>query len=152
MAAALKLLAARPRSEVQLRQRLDEKEIASPGAIEQCIARLKELGLIDDRRFAENYARSRLAAKAVGRSRLAAQLAAKRVNRNAIADALDQIFKESREEELIDRAIRRHTKLRGVPGDRVGARKLFQHLARLGFEFDLIRRKLRALGKEVEEQ
>src|SRR5262249_11427523 len=84
LGAALKLLAVRSGSEADLRARLFEKQPGDSRAIDACMTRLKELGLVDDLRFAESYARSRIAIKAVGRSRLARELAARRVDRETI--------------------------------------------------------------------
>jgi SOS response regulatory protein OraA/RecX len=52
---------------------------------------------------------------------------------------------------LIDFAIRRHARLHGRPHDRRAAKKLFDHLARRGFDFELIRSKLRSLSSSTGE-
>jgi regulatory protein len=150
MAAAVKMLAARPRSERDLRERLLAKELAAPEVIDGCLARLKELGYVNDRLFAYSYARSRVGLKGVGRSRLARELAVKKVAREAIESALDTVFEEQGEEALIDRAIEKRIRTHGRPADQPGARRLFAHLARLGFEYDLIIRKLHALKLDEE--
>ena len=54
MAAALRLLTARARSEAQLREKLLAKSWLDASLIDNCIARLKELGYINDRQFALN--------------------------------------------------------------------------------------------------
>jgi regulatory protein len=145
MAAALRMLASRARSEQQLRERLLQKAWADPVLVEQCLARLKELGYVDDNTFARGYARSRLNVRAVGRSRVARELQSKKVARATINDALETVFEEVGEESLIERAIAKRIRTHGLPEDRAAAKRLFDHLARLGFEFDLIIRKLRAL-------
>ena len=60
-------------------------------------------------------------------------------------EALDLVFGEAPEESLIDRAIARRIRTHGRPGDRAAAKRLFDHLARLGFEYELIARKLSGL-------
>jgi hypothetical protein len=50
---------------------------------------------------------------------------------------------------LIDRAIARRLRTHGRPTDRAAAKRLFDHLARLGFEYDLIVRKLNGLKTNV---
>ncbi|HMG32755.1 MAG TPA: regulatory protein RecX [Blastocatellia bacterium] len=153
LARALKLLTVKSRSEAELRGRLLEKHPVDPVAVEACITRLKEMGLVDDLRFAENYARSRVAVKPVGRSRLARELSARKIDRTTIDRAIDLAFEQQGEDELIDKAIRKHLRLHGYPGDTAGSRKLFSHLVRLGFEFDLVRRKMRSIssGDEFED-
>jgi regulatory protein len=148
---ALNMLAARPRSECQLRERLLEKYAPAPELIDECIARLKELGYIDDRRLAENYASSRIAGKPVGRARLARELTRKQVGRATIAEALDAVFEETDEDALIDRAIEQRVRTHGRPTDRNGVKRLSDYLARRGFNYGLIARKLRALATENDE-
>jgi regulatory protein len=150
-ASALNLLAARPRSERQLRERLAEKYEAVPELIDECIARLKELGYIDDRRLAENYASARVEAKPIGRARLARELARKQVGRATIAEALDAVFEETDEDALIDRAIEQRVRTQGRPADRNGVKRLGDYLARRGFGYGLIARKLHALKAESDE-
>jgi len=148
---ALNILAARPRSEAQLRERLLAKEWAAAERVDECIARLKELGYVNDATFAESYANYRMAARPVGRQRLARELAQKRVARQTIDRALDEAYEETSEETLIDRALAKRLRAHGRPTDRQGAKRLFDHLMRLGFGYDLIVRKLRELQAEVEE-
>jgi len=65
------------------------------------------------------------------------------------------VFGEVAEESLLDQAIERRIRTHGRPGDRAAAKRMFDHLARLGFEYDLISRKLREVksrepGSEIE--
>jgi regulatory protein len=151
LARAVNILAARPRSEQQLRERLLEKPWAVPALVDECLARLKELGYVNDGLFARSYTSSRVAAKPIGRSRLARELAGKKVAPQAINEALDEAFEEVSEESLIDRAIEKRIRTHGRPEDRSDAKRMFDYLARLGFGYDLIRRKLQALKTEIEE-
>lgn len=143
-ARALRILAARPRSERQLRDRL--LAVADGPLIDQCISRLKELGLINDKSFAESYATYRVTTKPMGRTRLARELAGKRVDRDAIREALESVFDATNEEALIDRAIEKRIRTRGRPKDRRASKNLFDHLMRLGFGYDLILKKIRSIG------
>ena len=149
---ALNILAARPRSEAQLRERLLAKPWATAELVDQCIARLKELGYVNDATFAESYANYRMAARPVGRQRLARELAQKRVARQTIDRALDDAYEETSEETLIDRALAKRLRAHGRPTDRQSAKRLFDHLMRLGFGYDLIVRKLRELQADVSDE
>jgi regulatory protein len=142
---AIAMLAARPRSEGQLREKLLARTGFEASEVEECIARLKELGYLDDRRFAQNYAAYRSNNRPVGRLRLARELAAKKVGRDAIRAALDCVSDAAAEEALIDRAIRKRVRTKGRPASPAESKRLFDHLARLGFEHDLIVRKIRVL-------
>lgn len=145
MKAALNILATRSCSEGQLRDRLSAKSWAEPGLVEDCIKRLKELGYVNDDLFAHSYANYRVSSKPLGRARLARELAFRKVPRKTIDGALDLVFGEVAEETLIDRAIARRIRTHGNPADRAAAKRLFDHLMRLGFEYDLIVRKLSGL-------
>jgi regulatory protein len=151
MKAALNMLAARSYSEGQLRDRLKAKGWAESVLVEDCIKRLKELGYVNDDSFAHSYAAYRVSSKPLGRARLARELAAKKVSHNCIDGALDLVFGDVAEETLIERAIARRIRSHGRPTDRAAAKRMFDHLARLGFEYDLIARKLRELKAEIEE-
>ncbi|HEX8184561.1 MAG TPA: regulatory protein RecX [Blastocatellia bacterium] len=152
MARALNILAARPRSESQLRERLLAKSWAEPQMVDECISRLKELGYVNDNLFAHNYASSRVSVRPIGRSRVARELAGKKVARKTIDEALDMVFEDGGEETLIDRAIQKRIRTHGHPADRGSSKRMFDHLARLGFEYDLIIKKLQALKAKIEDE
>jgi regulatory protein len=152
MKAALNILAARSCSEGQLRERLSAKGWAEGRLIEDCIRRLKKLGYVNDERFAQGYANYRIGVKPLGRARLARELAVRKLSRSSIEGALNTVFSELPEETLIDRAIARRVRTHGRPADRAAAKRLFDHLARLGFEYDLIVRKLTGLKTNVDNE
>lgn len=151
MAAALKILAARPRSEADLRDRLINRRGKDPKLVDECIKRLKEMGYVNDDLFAHSYARYRVSLKPLGRARLARELAVRKVPRETIGEALDLVFEGSAEEALLDRAIVRRVRAHGRPADRAASKRMFDHLSRLGFEYDLIVRKLRKLNAGTDE-
>ncbi len=138
------LLAAKPRSINELRERLLEKEWTNEEAVEAVIAKLCEYGYVNDERFAFGYASSRVRQKPLGRGRLLRDLQLKQVDRETAAEAVRLVFEETPEEELIDRAIQKRMRLRGVPQTRAETKSLFDHLLRQGFSFDLVIRRVRA--------
>jgi len=141
-----KLLAAKARSVAELRERLLER-CSEKAVVETVIARLREYGYLDDERFAVSYASSKVRQSPVGRRRLEQSLAMKKVDRAVANDALDQVFAETPEEELIDRAIEKRVRLRGRPKTRAEAKSLFDHLLRQGFPFELVSEKVRAVSR-----
>ena len=143
---AAKLLAAKPRSIAELRERLSER-CSSRAVIETVIERLREYGYLDDERYALTYASSKVRQQPVGRRRLQQSLVMKKVDRAVADEALDQVFAETSEEDLIDRAIAKRVRLRGRPKTRAEAKSLFDHLLRQGFPFDLVSQKVRAASK-----
>jgi len=151
MSVALRMLARRSYSEGELRERLSASRGAEPSAVADCIARLNELGYLNDELFAHNYASYRVSLKPLGRAKLARELARKKVSTHAADGALDLVFGEGEEERQLDRAIAGHIRMHGRPDDRAASKRLFDHLARRGFEYDLIVRKLRELKTAIEE-
>lgn len=143
---AVKLLAAKPRSIEELRERLAER-CSSKSVIETVIARLREYGYLDDERYALGYASSKLRQQPIGRRRLELSLAKKKVDRTVADEALNQVFAETSEADLLDRALAKRIRLRGRPKTRAEAKSLFDHLLRQGFPFELVSEKVRAASK-----
>jgi regulatory protein len=141
MARALKLLSVKSRTVAELRERLLERAV-SESVVEQVIARLQEWGYLNDEQFATDYSASRLQLKPLGRRRLARELEQKQVPGPIIETVLDQVYQPSDEESLIDRAIQKRLRSRGYPRHRQEAKNLFDYLMRLGFDYELVRRKV----------
>ena len=144
---AAKLLAAKSRSVAELRERLLEGRHATESLVAEVIDRLREYGYLDDERFAVTFASSKVRQKPTGRRRLERDLQLKKVDRAVVDQALDAVYAETSEEELIDRAIEKRLRLRGRPKNRDEAKSLFDHLLRQGFPFDLVSDKVRAASR-----
>ncbi|HSQ23263.1 MAG TPA: regulatory protein RecX, partial [Pyrinomonadaceae bacterium] len=134
---AAKLLSAKQRSVEELRERLLAGRGATPELVETVIERLREYGYLDDERFAQSYASLRIQQRPIGRQRLQRDLWQKKIDKQTVDAALDQVFEQTPEADLIDRAIAKRIRLRGRPKTREEAKKLFDHLLRQGFEFEL---------------
>lgn len=147
---ALNLLSYRPRSRAEMRARLMEKDWSDETVVDQVIARLEELGYLNDEQFAANFASSRLTAKPLGRTRLRRDMQRKKLSSETIESALDEAYDQQSEEELIQRAINKRLRLKGAPTTREETKKLFDYLIRRGFSYDLVIRKVREAGKGVE--
>jgi len=142
---AVKLLAAKPRSVAELRERLLQGKgvRANESIVETVIARLREYGYLDDERFAFSYASSKVKQRPIGRRRLQRDLKLKQVENSVADEALELVYAETPEEQLIDRAIEKRIRLRGRPKTRAEAKSLFDHLLRQGFGFELVSEKVR---------
>jgi SOS response regulatory protein OraA/RecX len=102
--------------------------------------------------MAENYAAHRTALKAMGKARLSRELSGKLISKDVIDSALTSVFANVSEEELIERAIQKRIRRAGVPVSRAERKKLFDHLARLGFGYDLIMKKIRSIGPAADSE
>jgi regulatory protein len=146
-ARAAKLLAAKPRSVAELRERLLERRSASKTVVNEVIERLREYGYLDDAKFAQSYASLRVQERPIGRRRLQRDLWLKKVDKQTAEAALNEVFEATPEADLIDCAIAKRIRLSGKPKTREEAKKLFDHLLRQGFAFELVSEKVRTLLK-----
>lgn len=143
---AVKLLAAKPRSVAELRERLLEKEWTDEAAADYAVAKLSEYGYLNDEQFALSFAQGRIRQKPVGRQRLARDLKNKKLDKEVAEQTLEKVYEETPEDSLIDEAIAKRVRLRGRPKDRQESKSLFDHLLRRGFSIDLVVNKVRALS------
>ena len=144
---AVKLLAAKPRSIGELRTRLLEKIWTNEEIVDRVIEKLKEYNYLDDGQFARSLALSKLRQKPQGKRRLQQALSQKQLSKEIVDEAIISAFEKMPEAELIDIAIEKHLRIKGKPETREDTKKFYDHLMRQGFEFDLIRDKMREIGK-----
>ncbi|HKY44620.1 MAG TPA: RecX family transcriptional regulator [Pyrinomonadaceae bacterium] len=149
---ALKLLAAKPRSVAELRERLLRGKNTNEGVVEEVIARLHEYGYLNDERFAFSYASYKVKQRPVGRRRLERDLKFKKIDSAVASEALEMVFAETPEEQLIDQAIAKRLRIRGKPKNRAEAKSLFDHLLRQGFQFEVVSEKVRALATDYTDE
>jgi regulatory protein len=152
MERAFRLLSYKPRSIEELRGRLLEKDGADEEAVDHVIARLAELGYLNDEQFAILFATSRLTTKPLGPTRLRRDLQRKKLPAQTVENTIEEAYSMQSEEELIDRAIDKRIRLRGRPSTRQESKKLFDYLLRRGFNYDLVLRKVRELGDGVDDE
>lgn len=148
---AVKLLAAKPRSVAELRERLLQGKGTNEETVEIVIARLREYGYLNDERFAFSYASFKVKQKPVGRRRLERDLKLKKIENHVANEALELVYAETSEEQLIDQAIAKRLRIRGRPKNRAEAKSLFDHLLRQGFQFELVSDKVRSLATDFAE-
>ena len=147
MSRAVKLLAAKPRSIGELRERLLEKNWTNAEIVSRVLERLKEYSYLDDTKFASDLALSKLRQKPQGKRRLQQSLSKKKLSKEDVETALVSAFEKMPETELIDAVIAKRLRLKGKPENRDDTKKFYSHLMRQGFDFDLIRSKMSAVAK-----
>ncbi len=133
--AALRLLAWRPRSRAELRQRLLHKG-NQPAAVDRLLDELQQLGLLDDTHFASYWVEHRMQFRPKSRKELQAELRAKGVESSEIRDIIDAFPEENA---CLAIAVKRGRTLRNL-SEQDFTRKLLQYLLRRGFPFDLASR------------
>src|SRR5437016_10402396 len=99
---AYRLLAAKSRSESELRDRLIQKKWDEPevmlDAVDQVISRLKELRYINDGLFAYDFVKSKVHARPLGKARVARDLARRKVSRETADEAINLVYDPETEE------------------------------------------------------
>ncbi len=140
---ALAYLGARACSVAELKQKLRRKQVPAE-AIDETVARLKQLGFLDDRRLAEHYASSLARNRAFGRFRVERELKARRVDPRAVQPAVEQAFRESDEKALLERALDQKMRSLRLPLTRARLFSLCTSLRRRGFRADDIMKAVRA--------
>ena len=127
---ALNLLAFRARSARELERRLLQKGVTAERAA-RVIAKLRDVGLIDDGDFARQLARSKVSAGA-SRRRLHQELFKRGVSREVADEAVDEVA-------VAERVARK--RLPSLKGADVSARRrrLYAFLARRGHDSETIR-------------
>lgn len=128
---ALGLLAVRPRSRHELRQRLVRAGF-DPTEVEEELARLEGVGLVDDDRFAEELVEHAVGRRLEGRRSVASSLMAKGIDRGTIDRTLEGVGSHdgSRAVELAKLRVGR---LRSIPPE-AAYRRLVSFLARRGYD------------------
>lgn len=135
---ALGLLAVRQRSRRELRSRLVQAGF-EPDAVDEELAALEAVGLVDDDAFARSVAEQTAGRRLQGRRAVVSALAAKGVDRTTIERAIDQLEGPGEEERAFALARTRASRLAGAPPD-AAARRLTDFLARRGYAPGLARR------------
>jgi regulatory protein len=143
---AVKLLAAKPRSIGELRERLLEKSWTNAEIVDQVLETLKEYKYVDDEQFASDLALAKLRQRPQGKRRLQHTMSRKQLDRETVDKAIDAAFETIPETDLIDLAVAKWLRLRGRPETRDETKKLYDHLLRQGFGFDLVRDRVASIG------
>ena len=144
---AIRLLAARPRSVRELRERLLEKLWTDDAIVDAVIEKLIEYKYLDDKQFAHDVAMSRLRQNPQGKRRLRMTMSRKKLDKEIVDAAVSDAYEEIPEDELIDKVIEKRLKLRGKPATRDEAKKFYDHLLRRGFGYDLVRTKMTSIAE-----
>jgi regulatory protein len=141
---ALGRLARRDHAEVEMRLAL--KRAGHPEEeVETAVARLKGQRALDDERFAQAFARSRLLHRGLGRNRIASELHRRGVGRAVASQGLREALADVSEAEALETQARRYWRARTKDEPKKRVQKLWAFLLRRGYPADLVSKHLRAL-------
>jgi regulatory protein len=98
---AARLLSGRAHTSGEMRDKL-RRRAARAGDVDTVLANLRRLGYLDDRRFADNFASTRLENEGLGRSRVLRDLRQRHIAPKLAEDAVARTYKEQDEAALIE--------------------------------------------------
>lgn len=138
---AYNMLARRPHTVAEIRQKFRLKKIGTPEEVENMITRLIDLHYLDDAAFAQAFVHDALLRKPQGLAMLRMNLKKKGVSAEIIHSVVDE--KNIHEITLVQDAIAKKRKsLANSPTEQQKA-KLYRFLCSRGFSYDAIKSALR---------
>ncbi len=144
----LRRLDVAPRTRVELERYLAQRGIPDDVAC-AVLDRFTEVGLIDDRAYAQGWVRSRHGTRGLGKRAVAAELRRKGVADDVIAEALDPIDAEQEHVRALELARSRYPQVMGLPYA-TQVRRLMGALTRRGYDVGLASAVVREVISEEE--
>lgn len=149
---ALRALGRRAHSIGELREKL-LRRAATDGEVETVLRRLRDLGYLDDRKLAENYAAARLENEGLGRIRVVHELRRRRVAPQLAERAVARVYAGVDENRLVEDYLRR--KYRNKPLEELlaepkGVASVYRRLRSAGFTHGAVMAVLRRLARDPE--
>ncbi len=140
---ALKLLSIRPRSVLELTEKLEEKGYPT-SEIKKTISYFKKEGLLDDKKFAHLWVENRKKFKPLGKRRLSLELRRKKIKEDIIEKEISKIKSKEEVEQAKDLAGRR-VKLYNNLEKLKKREKIIDFLSRRGYNWDVIKEAIERL-------
>jgi regulatory protein len=144
---AVRALMRRAHSIHEMKQKL-ERRSENKLLVQVVMARLKENGMVDDARYAKQFARQRTESRKQGKYRVARDLRARGIPDRHISSALEEVAQISDEAAMVRQRVER--KLRSYRGeiDEKKMASIYSSLLRAGFSADVVRRELKGMASE----
>ena len=150
-ASALAGISNRARTSEEVRRSLGQKGFAET-IIEDTVADLERLGLVDDAAYARAFVRGRFEARGYGPARLRQDLQRKGIDRSTIDAALDELTEaEDLGAEARMQAEKKWRPLRSEDDLRKRKKKTMDFLVRRGFGFDTAREAVDRIAEDDDE-
>jgi regulatory protein len=149
---ALKVLTGRAHSTGELREKL-RRRAEKPADIDDVLARLKDVGYLDDRRYAEGFAAARLSNEKFGRTRVVQDLRQRRVAPELAEKTVQKVYQDVDDQALIEDWIRRKYRMaprQGLFQKEKDLAAAYRRLLRAGFRSGEVIRALKRFAKDPE--
>ena len=137
---ALNLLSARPYATRALHRKLIQKQYSAADA-DDAIRRLVDNGLLDDAKYAEQYARSKITTTGASKRRLQQDLYRKGIKSEVATEAIANVVEQEEIDPaaVVERVAKKKLGQLGALEPLVLRRRLFAFLARRGYDVDEIK-------------
>ncbi len=137
---ALNLLSARPYATRALHRKLIQKKYSAADA-NDAIRRLVDNGLLNDAKYAEQYARSKMLSTGTSKRRVQQDLYRKGITGDVATDAIANVIADEEIDTaaVIEQVARKKLAQMGALEPLVLRRRLFAFLARRGYDLDEIK-------------
>ena len=147
---AVKLLSARPYSERKLKEKLYGREYAG-SEIHAALDRLKRERLLDDRKYAQDFIRARMAARPRGAARMITDLLGRGIPLTLAREVVTELMPKVDELPLAQEFVRRKRAQYDHLDDQTRWRRMAGMLARRGFSLQTIRAVLKKDAPDLNE-
>ena len=135
---ALRLLAQRAYTEKKLTEKLESREVGAE-EIKKATHNLKELGYIDDAKFAKDFVENAQGIRLTGKRKIYWQLIKKGVSKETAETAISQSYVEDDEGEAVAYIIKKYA--RSIPKDKLYER-LTRRLISRGYDYSVVKQKV----------
>lgn len=118
----------------------------SPDICEAVMEKMIEIGVIDDRKYAERYARYLFEVKRAGKYKARAEMLKKGIDKEIVDEFLEEYEEDTQErlKELVEKKYARYLT------DEKGVQKVFNALVRYGYNYSDVREVIKEFMDEVE--
>jgi regulatory protein len=150
---AVRSLGGRAHSTGELREKLRRRAERAED-VDAVLAKLKELGYLDDKRFAESYAAARLENQGLGKMRVLRDLRQRRIAPQLAEQVAEKTYQETDETKLIEDFLKRKyrgKKLGEFLGEEKNLASAYRRLRYAGFSAGASIRVLKRYARQAEE-
>lgn len=132
-----KLWNIRPRSEKEVRNyfKIKGKELASDLTVDLVIKKLKQKGLLDDKKFAEDWMEAR--SKKYGKNRIRQELYQKGIDKEIVNEVIEN---GENSEQIIQQALEKKLRIWKNLKALEFKKKAYGYLIRRGFEYEIVKK------------
>lgn len=133
-----------PRTETEIQRKLEQQKLGEE-TILKVVSRLKEIGLIDDKKYAQSWVENHITNRPRSRRALAYELRQRGIDPQII----DEVTKPINDDEMAYRVALKQSRKLGKMGKEVFLQKMYRHLSQRGFNYEVSRSAISQVIKDI---